>query len=437
MATSRRTERTVRLGGRCLAALLIFSMIAAGAAQAQSTRRAAFVANDGNLEGSVTSVHFTPAGAPRFVDRVLTPDTNPASIALTPNGRYLATGHASSDAPVKDLTILRVAPDAKLSVVTRFVIDSTPLQIEWIDNQLIAVTRSQAFGDNEVVVYEFDPQGPTLTFVDREPIAGFCTAISVDRPRQRLYTQDTSTNTVYSFDILTDGSLDLIDTQSTGGTYPLDLALTPGGKLLYGSGGISNGGNKINGLAVAADGTLQTLAGSPFVSPGASPADVIVTPDEAFLVVGHGTDATVRTFEIDLETGVPTYTGNVFDVGLQGSIGGLAVMDDLLLVTDNTTAIDGIAGLYSFTIGPTGALSQNGALLVTQGSRPEQIAPWSPCPGDTNGDRIVTLEDLAVVLANFDSTGDVTRVEGDLNGDGVVDLTDLAIVLAQFGTSCP
>ena len=58
----------------------------------------------------------------------------------------------------------------------------------------------------------------------------------------------------------------------------------------------------------------------------------------------------------------------------------------------------------------------------------------TPCPGDTNGDRIVNFADLNTVLGQFGQSG---SLPGDVNGDGVVNFTDLNIVLANFGTSCP
>ena len=57
------------------------------------------------------------------------------------------------------------------------------------------------------------------------------------------------------------------------------------------------------------------------------------------------------------------------------------------------------------------------------------------CPGDVNGDLVVDLTDLAVLLANFDATG-ATREQGDLDGSGTVDLSDLAMLLANFGVPC-
>jgi len=52
--------------------------------------------------------------------------------------------------------------------------------------------------------------------------------------------------------------------------------------------------------------------------------------------------------------------------------------------------------------------------------------------GDANGDGVIDLNDLNIVLTNF---GMETSL-GDVNNDGVVDLNDLNIVLSTFGASC-
>jgi hypothetical protein len=51
--------------------------------------------------------------------------------------------------------------------------------------------------------------------------------------------------------------------------------------------------------------------------------------------------------------------------------------------------------------------------------------------GDVNGDNIVNMLDLGLVLTNFTTTDAMS----DLNGDGSVGLTDLGIVLANFGVT--
>jgi hypothetical protein len=50
------------------------------------------------------------------------------------------------------------------------------------------------------------------------------------------------------------------------------------------------------------------------------------------------------------------------------------------------------------------------------------------CPEDLNGDGVVDVEDLLILLGNFGGSGD-----GDINDDGVVDVQDLLALLGAWG----
>lgn len=56
------------------------------------------------------------------------------------------------------------------------------------------------------------------------------------------------------------------------------------------------------------------------------------------------------------------------------------------------------------------------------------------CPSDLNGDRVVGLDDLSILLGNFGQPGGPD--DGDLDGDGEITLADLSILLGAFGTEC-
>lgn len=60
--------------------------------------------------------------------------------------------------------------------------------------------------------------------------------------------------------------------------------------------------------------------------------------------------------------------------------------------------------------------------------------PGTPCTGDVDGDRTVSIQDLAALLARFGQSQ--PGILGDLNGDSVVNLSDLSIMLSAFGTTC-
>ena len=80
--------------------------------------------------------------------------------------------------------------------------------------------------------------------------------------------------------------------------------------------------------------------------------------------------------------------------------------------------------------------------LATGQSAPVEIdfadiaLPAGDCAGDVNGDGVVGLDDLAILIANFDTPSGATRGDGDLDGDGDVDLTDLALLLRHFEEPC-
>jgi hypothetical protein len=52
-------------------------------------------------------------------------------------------------------------------------------------------------------------------------------------------------------------------------------------------------------------------------------------------------------------------------------------------------------------------------------------------PGDSNGDGKVDIDDLSVLLTNFDKTGMIWS-QGDFDGRGTVDIADLSKVLTNF-----
>ena len=55
------------------------------------------------------------------------------------------------------------------------------------------------------------------------------------------------------------------------------------------------------------------------------------------------------------------------------------------------------------------------------------------CAEDFNGDGIVTISDLLVILGEFGCAGDCTC---DLNGDALVSIADFLLFLAEFGADC-
>ena len=56
------------------------------------------------------------------------------------------------------------------------------------------------------------------------------------------------------------------------------------------------------------------------------------------------------------------------------------------------------------------------------------------CEGDLDGDGLVNINDLLIVLSDYGCIGD--GCEGDSDNSGVVGIEDILNVLAAFGDSC-
>lgn len=361
------------------------------AAMGQSAQRAAFVANNGNVEGSVTSFTFSPTGVPQFVAKFITggsgsPGTNAYSIALTPDGRHLATTHATAAAINEQVTIMRVNADATLTLVGTFLTPDSPLACTWLGNDLLAVTLTKLGGvANKVRVYRFVESAPSLTLIEAYDTGTFTGYLAATPDRRFLFAQDSPLGgpaTLVGFRVNQDGTLTNIGTTFTSPHYALGPGISADGTRLYGGGGTSIGSNTIVGYFIdAASGALTPMPLMPFTSPNGtpSPKQVVESRDGRFAFVAHGSSSEVRSFSIDPLDGTLTDTTWSVDFGIQGDLGSIAVLGNWLLATKTYSSSSWPGtGLVSYTIQPSGTFLANADLTSTQGSLPRGIAPWDP-----------------------------------------------------------
>lgn len=436
---------------RGLAALVSVAM-ASGSAPllwGQSSGRAIFVSNNGNLEGSVTAFRVTQSDALELANRVVTGSRptlndpcagcNAYEISLSPSGRWLATGHPAGT--LDGITIFEVAADATITQRAQITLDATiggPLDVAWLDDEYLAVTRLDTTPDR-IAVYRWNPVAPSITFVRTVDNGGSLAFLCTNPTYDVLYSNDSVNDQVLAFAITAGGNLTLIGAYATGGPFPLEVASSPDGDHVYTACGISGTGRHVVGYEVQNDGSLTLLSGSPFDSTGASTSNVFVSADGSHVIVGHGTDATMRTMSRNATTGALLATGALFDVGLQGTLGDVRSLDDLVFVTDNSTATDGLMGIYVFRLGSNGSLTQLGPIVSTGGIAPRSIASWKPpgLPGDMNCDGIVSISDIGpFVLALTDPAAyaaqfpDCDINNADLNGDQLVSVGDIGLFVA-------
>ena len=372
-----------------------FGWIAAGCivttATAQSTERAVFVVN--NVSDEISSFTLDDDGILEFVGNYTVAD-NPQSMSISPDGRFLAVGHAGQSTTVEVLTILRVNDDASLSDFIITTTPDSPLDCQWVSPTILTVLETD-FGDSMLHSYSLDETNGILSLVDSIFIGGFSTQLTVHPNGNIIFANDSFGDRVLTFHIDSSGMLSAINSEITSPLFPLDLGISNDGSRLYSACGISGDSSSVLGFDVDGSGGIKQTEVN--TSPGDSPAHVVVSSDDQLAFVGHGRDATVRSFSINAVTGELTPTGFFFDVGSQGTLGDIAVLDDLLIVTDESTVSDGIAGTYSFRINSDGSLTKLGEAANVGGVRPETIAVW----GGVEEPELATLVDFDVTFGTL------------------------------------
>lgn len=165
-------------------------------------------------------------------------------------------------------------------------------------------------------------------------------------------------------------------------------------------------------------------------------------------VAPFGGGVSVRNVEF---AGVAHHSGEVYDTGAWSGVvaGGVTWSVSTYAQNPNANALRW-GTLYNFRFEanqpPSSGAIELGLFRPGAAGDPASVSfaamvptggatPPPSCPGDANGDGVVSGVDLSVVLSGFGDS--VTPMTGaDFNGDGVVNGQDLSVLLAMFGTSC-
>ncbi len=404
---------------------------------AQATFPAAFVGNNGNLRGSVSSYRVDAAtGNLTLIEELVIgeraasapniPGTNVYSLSLTPDGGLLAATHATASTTVEQVTLITVYANGTLEPLSQFTTPDSPLDSVWLSETVLAVTRTSAGGTNEVIVYSINRVTGAAVEIDREPAGLFCAYLAIDPSRTHLFASDADGFAIRCFAISPDGRLTHRSTLRTS-CYPLGIDVHRDGSRIFGGGGISVGGRAVLGAYFNwFTGDMGELSGSPYPGGAASPNKAIDSPDGTRLIVGYS-DGYLRLFS--LAFGTPLPVGVPFGIGQQGEVGNLATLDlpgrQVILVTDKESYTAG-TGLISLTLTSDNRLVQNGPKVASGGVGPTDIAAWMPdaappCIADYNGDGGVDGADVEAFFIDWQA-GDPAA---DVNQDGGVDGGDV------------
>ena len=99
---------------------------------------------------------------------------------------------------------------------------------------------------------------------------------------------------------------------------------------------------------------------------------------------------------------------------------------------------DGRVLIGQFTTSGTVTLNCNLQYRASDGTNPQAtnltlVFP-NNCPEDINGDGLVAVDDILILLSSFGCVGPTCT--GDIDNDGVVGVSDILDVLGSFSLSC-
>lgn len=216
--------------------------------------------------------------------------------------------------------------------------------------------ESNAAANNQVMVYEIGAGG-LLHLNGTTSSGGAGTgvglgsqgALTLDEDHELLFAVNAGSNSVSSFKVRSDGSLELAHTENSGGTTPVSLSVHEG--LLY---VLNFGSDNIHGFRIGEEGTLthivgstQALSGTGVVAP-----QISFTPNGDWLIVTEKATNNISSFKVK-DNGsiwpavVTPSTGQTpfgFDFG----------RDDFMIVSNAAGGAAGAGSATSYRIGGNG-----------------------------------------------------------------------------------
>ena len=242
------------------------TLILAAAALGQANDPTVFaVSTSGD---NLLSYTVAPDGTLTLASQIATGNA-PQSMSLSPDGAILAVGHGTASTTIEEFRLYQVNADASFTPLLNTVVPDSPLDVQWLNNNVLAVTETQ-IGPSSVSVYNFNRTTNTLSQVDGFAPGNFVASLAVGG--DFLFTEtsfQTPNNAVFSrrFDangMLSGGDSTLV---GTGNEFVTDLIATSDGRFLFGPGGVSGATDDLLfSFAVDSNGQLTAAPGSPIMT---------------------------------------------------------------------------------------------------------------------------------------------------------------------------
>ncbi|MEO5999031.1 MAG: beta-propeller fold lactonase family protein [Chitinophagaceae bacterium] len=171
-----------------------------------------------------------------------------------------------------------------------------------MDNMGFVYTMGNGADKNTVLVYKQDANGKlsfgTVYNSGGKGLGkglGSQGALILDKASMMLYAVNAGDNTISSFKVASNGTLQLHQTIGSGGTMPISLSVYK--SWLY----VVNGGGNICGFKVSGMGDLSMIPGSmqKLSNGDAGPAEILFQPDGSHLVVTEKNTNKICTFKVN------------------------------------------------------------------------------------------------------------------------------------------
>lgn len=245
---------------------------------------------------------------------------SPFGIAIAPDGGTVYTANTLDST----VSVLAVGPGGGLSPLGPPVPTgaANPRGIALSPDGRFLFTANGISGDFEpdtVSTFAVNADGTVTLLDDSTPIGAAGIGIVVSPDGRFLYVDTEWSAAVFGFAIAPDGGLTPVPGSPFAAEgFPVGAAITADGTKLY----VSSGGNPVNpddsvlthGFTIGSDGSLTPVPGSPFVS-GSGPAGITPTPDGRHLYVTNAGSDDMSGYVIEASGRLREIVGSPFSSG--------------------------------------------------------------------------------------------------------------------------
>ncbi len=230
-------------------------------------------------------------------------------------------------------------------------------------------TMSNDAAQNSILIYKQDVNG-MLSFGSMVSSGGKGMgaglgsqgSVMLDKSSMLLFAVNAGDNTVSSFKVLSDGSLKLAQTVSSGGTMPVSVTVFK--SWMY----VVNSGGNICGFKVSANGDLMMIPGStqPLSKGDAGPAEIMFQPDGSHLIVTEKNTNKICTFKV---TSTGAAEASVVNPAYAETPFGFAIAGDNQLIITNAFGGGAMQSVISsLSVGASGVTSLSSVVPTQQTS---------------------------------------------------------------------